>query len=541
MFRMIYTKYKKKISGWYLLFSAMFSAMLIVSCHIFYDPNNNSTVDTAYVSDFHIVDVAGMFLLIPLIYLIVKMIEFCLGSLSTVFFSGRRKRNPGILLGFWMAILIPWIPYVFSYFPGGIYADTMDSLDMALGKIQLHNQNPILYTMFWRFVFWITGAFRGESEYYGLFFFTIFQTAVLALILGGFVYFCYKKGLHSYFVALLLLFFAVFPIYPFYGISLWKDTPFSIAIFLFAVYLFHVFSHNPDNISKRHLLGYGIGSVMIVFLRNNGMYITLFYSVIIVLMTWKNRRKIAVKITLVSLLVIASAWIVQGPIYDKCGYNMTKTVESLGVPLQQTAYILATDGNVNSEELEVLSEIMPLENWKALYNPIVVDTIKFDPGFNREYFQENVSEFIKVYAGLVMKNPVKAIKAYMMETLGFWNVFESSSTAYICNVNFGNVPYYQGDYFDYFFGISFRNLVEPKNFISAAVFVWMMLGTISICLTKRYYVGIIPVLPTLGLWLSIMVATPVAFSFRYVYGIFLCVPLYLVICMSAVGKRKISE
>ena len=78
-----------------------------------------------------------------------------------------------------------------------------------------------------------------------LFFFTIFQTIVLALILAGFVYFCYKKGLHRYFLGLLLLLFAVFPLYPFYGISLWKDTPVSVVLFVFAVYLFHVFSHNP--------------------------------------------------------------------------------------------------------------------------------------------------------------------------------------------------------------------------------------------------------------------------------------------------------
>lgn len=538
MFRKMFAKYKEKISGWYLLFSAMFSAMLIISCHIFYDPNNNSTVETAYVSDFHIVDLMGIFLLIPLIYIIIKIVEFCFRAAATIFYGEKRKKNPWVLLAFWAIILIPWIPYVFSYFPGGIYADTVDSLNMALKKAELDNHNPILYTMILRFAFWITGAFRGEGEYYGLFFFTIFQAVVLALILAGFVYFCYKKGVHRYFVGLLLLLFAVFPLYPFYGISMWKDTPFSIVIFVFAVYLFHVFSHNPENITKGQLLGYGIGSVLIMFLRNNGIYIALFYSAVIVLMTVKNRRRIALKIGVVSLIAIAAAWIIQGPVYDKCGYNITKTIESLGVPIQQTAYILATDGNINSEELEVLNEIMPLENWKTLYNPVVVDTIKFDPSFNREYFQENVSEFIKVYAGLVMRNPVKAVKAYMLETLGFWNVFESSSTAYICNIHFGNAPYYQGDYFDYFFGISFRNLVEPKNYISAAIFVWMMLATISICLAKRYYAGIIPVLPTLGLWLSIMVAAPVAFSFRYVYGIFLCVPLYVLICMKAMYMKN---
>lgn len=539
MLHRTYTKCKLTINGWYLFFSTMFSAMLIASCHVFYDPANQSTVDTAYVSDFHIMDMAGMLLLIPLVYIVMKAVEFFIGKMATVLQGECRKKNPWVLVGFSAVLLIAWIPYVFSYFPGGIYADTVDSLNMALKMSEPDNQNPILYTMFWRFAFWITGYFKGKSEYYGLFLFTIAQTVVLALVLAGFVYFCYRKGLHLYFVAFLLLCFSVFPLYPFYGISLWKDTPFSITLFVFGVFLFHIFSNDPKELTKGKLSAYAIGSVLIIFLRNNGIYIAMFYSLVIFLMTWKNRRKIAVKMGVVSLFVLAFSWVIQGPVYDKCGYNTTKTVESLGIPIQQTAYILATDGNVGSEELEILNEIMPLENWKELYNPIVVDTIKFDPGFNREYFKENTADFINAYIKLVMKNPVKAVKAYMLETLGFWNVFESSSSAYICNVNFGNVPYYQGDYFDYYFGISFRNMVEPKNYISAAVFVWLMIATICICLAKRYYVGIIPILPGAGLWLSVMAATPVAFSFRYVYALFLCAPLYLIICMRAFSIKEV--
>ena len=129
-----------------------------------------------------------------------RMVEFCFGEATTIFYGEKRKKNIWILIGFWAVILIPWVPYVFSYFPGGIYADTVDSLNMSLKKADLDNHNPILYTMLWRFVFWLTGAFRGKSEYYGLFCFTILQTAVLAFVLAGFVYFCYKKGIHRYFL-----------------------------------------------------------------------------------------------------------------------------------------------------------------------------------------------------------------------------------------------------------------------------------------------------------------------------------------------------
>ena len=537
MIRSFYDACRKQVNIWYLLFSAMFSIMIIISRHIFYQPNGTSTVESTYVTDFHVLDFAGILLLIPIVYCVLKAMIVCLQALAERFQGNVRKKNVLIYLGFFAVIFIPWIPYFFSYWPGGIYADTVDSINMALGKAQLDNHNPILYTMIWRFMFWITGGLRGDGEYDGLNLFTVSQALVLAMVLAAFVYYCYRKGLHKSFVCLLLFLFAVYPLYPFYGVSMWKDTLFSIAVFAFCIYLYEIFEENPEDISKTQLVFYGIGSILIMFLRNNGIYIALFYSVVIVLMCLKKRHVIAKKIGMVSLIVIAASWIVQGPVFDKCGYNIDRAVESFGVPIQQTAYILATDGNVGSEELEVLNEIMPLENWEALYNPVVVDTIKFDPSFNKDYFEENTDEFVKVYISLVMKNPVKAVKAYFLETMGFWNVFESSSTAYICNFHFGNVEYFMSDYFEYFFGFSFKNLVEPKNYISAAVFVWVMLATVCICMAKRYYAGLIPVLPTLGLWLSIMVATPVAFSLRYVYAVFLCIPLYLMICVRAAREK----
>ena len=107
MIREFCMKYKSKINIWYLLFSAMFSAMLIVSGHIFYDPNNNSTVETAFVSDFHIVDMIGIFLLIPLIYIVMKMVEFCFGAATTIFYGEKRKKNIPYNLRF--SVVVPFV------------------------------------------------------------------------------------------------------------------------------------------------------------------------------------------------------------------------------------------------------------------------------------------------------------------------------------------------------------------------------------------------------------------------------------------------
>ena len=522
----------KRVKIWYAFFAMLFSTMLITSRHIINLSVENTTIDSTYVTDFHFIDVIAWILSVIIIYISVKTVTYIFQSFGKIFFQEERKAKSAIwvLIASLLFIMALWFPYLPSYWPGGIYSDTVDSINMALGKAALDNHNPILYTQIWRIMFQVTGAFSGAGEYGGLKLFTVVQTFLLALSLAYFIYRCYKAGIHKVFVFLCLLIFGLFPLYPFYGISLWKDTLFSIAVFIFSIFLYYTFDNLDKDISWKQLFIYCLLSLLIIFLRNNGIYISVFYSVMITLLCMK-KKKTAVKIGSASFIIIAISGIICGPVFNHYGYNIDRSTESLGIPLQQTAYIIATDGKMTEEDIEVIENIMPLESWIELYDPITIDTIKFDPGFNREYLESNTSEFMEVYLDLVVKNPVKAVKAYMLTTMGFWDIFEGSSTAYICNFHFGNVEYFMSDYFDYYLDISFRNYVEPKIYISAAIFIWLMIGTIFICLARKNYKGLIPIMPTLGLWLSIMAAVPVAFSFRYVYAVFLCVPLYIILCV----------
>lgn len=542
MFQRTYEKYIKKINIWFALFAMLFSAMLIISRHIFNLETDVSTVENVYVTDFHFVDVIAWIGVIPIVYILMKTAAFLFSAGENLFFQEERRGKQGflVLAGSFALLMLLWFPYLQSYWPGGIYSDTVDSINVALYKDVMDNHNPILYTLIWRFMFWVTGAFSGAGEYGGLKLFTVVQTLLMALALSCFVYRCYRWGIHKAFVLLCLLIFAMFPLYPFYGISLWKDTLFSLVVFIFSIFLYRTFlggNRFDGDISGIQLAEYCLLSVLIIFLRNNGIYVAVFYSVMITVLSLKQ-KKVAVKIGVASMVILIVSGIIQGPIYDQYGYNVNRSTESLGIPLQQVAYIVSTDGAVTEADREVIDQMMPMERWRELYDPLVVDKIKFSPEFDHDYLEDNAGEFMKMYLHLVFQNPVKAVKAYLLATMGFWDIFENSSTAYICNFHFGNVEYFMSDYFDYYLDISFRNFAEPKSYISAAVFVWLLIGTIFICLAKRNFKGLIVVMPTLGVWLSIMVAAPVAFSFRYVYALFLCIPLYLMVCIGSFQREK---
>ena len=517
------------VSVWRLIYSIAFSIMLMLARHVVY---NGGDLTSTYVSDFSPVDILYFVLCLPIVYLVLTLLAVVVNKTAAGFFVASRARTTPLFIILTAFFMILWIPYLMTYWPGGIYSDTVDSIQTAMGNAEWDNHNPILYTFIWRLVFLVTGYFNGNGEYPGLKFFTVFQMLLIALIMAYFISRCVRRGLHRAFVVLLIIYTAICPLYPFYGISLWKDTIFSIAMFAFSLFLFATVAGDED-MKTVDYVWYGVLLLLVIFLRNNGLYIAAFTALITILILRKQFRAKAQRLGIISLAVIIASIIIQGPVYDSLGFNSIKKGESLGIPIQQTAYIIASGGVIEDEAYEVLDEIMPMYNWITLYDPVVADTIKFDPSFNRTYFNMRTGDFIKAYLTLIKDNPIPALKGYMLATMGFWDATKSSSIAYICNTHFGNATFFMTDYFEYYLGWSFKKLVEPKHYLSSGLMVWFMLLTLVAALSKRRYRLVIPILPTIGLWLTLMIATPVSFSFRYVYSLFLCIPLYILIILSS--------
>ena len=108
------------------------------------------------------------------------------------------------------------------------------------------------------------------------------------------------------------------------------------------------------------------------------------------------------------------------------------------------------------------------------------------------------------------------------------------------------------DYFNMKTDKYLSDIVGPRWYISGGALVWIMLGLLMITMTtsktKAQFKqgseqeltarpdGICPVsigmpvltfLPGIALWLTYMLATPLSFSFRYLFGLLLCIPLFL--------------
>ena len=513
----------------YILYAILFSLMTVFDRHIIIDPTaDRSTIQNTFFSDLDIRDLLLFVIVSVIAYLIICAVP---AIKKDSLFNEARNKKPPVFLLFLFIIALSWLPYLFSYWPGGVYSDTMNSLWIATGEHPMTTHEPFFYSLLWVTIIKVTHGSLEPSEYIGLYTFTVLQYLAMASLLSSFLYWNYKRGLKKVYLTIMTLIFAFFPLFPYYAISLWKDTVFGMMIFLFSWLLFclneKVLKH--EKITLPDQIKFVLMCVLVCFFRNNGIYAVIFVCLIFVLSLIKA-KELFKRFAVISVLTILACFIVQHPLFDSLGYNVDTAIESLGIPLQQTAYIVATDGKLSEQDAVYIDSIMPLENWRVTYNPTTVDYIKFDASFDRDGFNESIPEFFRTYISICIKNPVKAVKAYLLSTYGYWDLYKSSGVAYVGCESIAWTGIFQSDYFDYYTGIAFRDIVYPKHYISSALWLWLLLLALGISLYGRQKRLSIAMMPALGIWLTIMLAVPVAYSFRYVFSVFLCVPIYI-LCM----------
>ena len=524
---------KIKINKPILLFSFFFSFMLLLSSKMVIG-DIFSNINQSYVKNFNFFDLVEFFILYVVSYILFIIITNLLNKITN---TNERKTNKKFFLIVLIILLLLWLPYLLTYYPGGLFADTYYSIEMALHQRGMDNHHPILYTLIWKFLLTICNDYN-----HSIFLFTMIQYLFMGLSCSTVIYYMYRKGYNKIIIIISLLFFGLFPLVPFYIISLWKDTPFSIWILVYSLFLLFIFNRNDyikEITKKKSIIILIIISFFVAFSRNNGIYIVFLTNLSIIVLLFKKEKSKRIKIfSIINIMNISFIFIIQGPIYNLLGLNSDKSIESLSIPVQQVAYI-ASSNTLDEDDEKFINKIMPINDLKNYYTPMNVDSLKFNKKFDLDYFDSNLSEFMKLYLKSVIKHPNDAFKAYVLQTVGFWDIKESSSVGYVQNEMWNDEPYKMKDQFKNIFGFSIIRALNPKIYINYAIFIWIMLYTIFYLIYKNKKTLLISIMPNLLVWITIMIATPVAFSLRYVFSVVLSLPLYL-ICITC-NDRRINE
>lgn len=235
--------------------------------------------------------------------------------------------------------------------------------------------------------------------------------------------------------------------------------------------------------------------------------------------------------------VLVTAVIIKGPLMNACSVAQPDFIESLSIPAQQIAAVICNDRSLDEKDLSLIENVVDLTYIKELYNPYFADNIKeLVRAGNQPYLEEHKSEFLKLWIRLGLKYPGDYLTAYIHQTYGYWYpdsfypVAEAEGVS-ATTLGVSHTPLIRGPLVVKGKEIALKlgNMLPLYSTLwSMGIACWVLLFCTANVLVRKEYSKLILYLPSIALLLTVLIATPVATEFRYVYFMVFSLPFYII-------------
>ena len=447
---------------------------------------------------------------------------------------GAAERRPPcrrVLLIMWALIFVCWTPYLLTFYPAGIVGDGALDAGGSPGPRRAVRQPLGGAGHFDPAVFPVAGVADLEADpHVGRVSCTLLaQSLLLARAVCAAVgYTGCGAWAHPRWAAWgSAAMYALSGFFASYGMVLWKDTLFSAAVVWLALQLWELKENGPD---WKWCVRFSLTALFLCFWRNNGLYVlVLCLAAVAVLLRRKSVRLLAC-----GLAVAVFTVVVTGPVYDALHIRKDSISESLSIPLQQIAATIVSGAELTEEQQEFLYGLLPREEWIASYHPSLSDDLKGNDLLDTQQLEARFGEFLKVWAQLLPANFGTYVEAYLMQTLGFWQpgAFLGNYNDYWIGVqDVADRGWHLSDWIYFLIGYSpAQTLQRNTRFVASGTAVWLMiLAAVLILAQGRDRRRLLILAPFAASWAVLMLAVPIAYSYRYIFMLAVGFPLVCVL------------
>lgn len=442
--------------------------------------------------------------------------------------EGKKKSSWKLFFTFGIIIFLCWLPYFLAFYPGTLSSDSISELTIVINHFSsISDHHPVIHMLFisipYNIGFWIS-----KSTTIAIALTTICQMIVMASIFSSFLLFLYNRKVNYLFIILSLLFYALVPMHGYYSIVMWKDVIFSGLMLLLTMETIKIIEKEKKNLlGIKHLIPFIIVSTLCIFFRNNAIYMYMVLT-ILTFVFFKKYYKVFIP---VFLIVYGIYFIVKGPIFNYLHVEKSPSAEYIGIPLQQIGRMAFKNITFTEEEEALINQLIPVEVMRVAYDPKLSDGIKFNKNYNKKAFDKQKADYFKLWLNLVKKHPSIAVEAYSISTLGYWypGVAHWSVVNSVWENDYGietdsKVPKIIKQYLE---KIESRNTPIYSMEWSIGLCFWLILIFGCIAFKKEGLKSLYVYTPIFGIWITMMIASPVYGEFRYVYSAFTCLPLLM--------------
>lgn len=440
--------------------------------------------------------------------------------------------------------MLCWSFYFLHEYPGVMTPDSINQYAQVIGAYELSNHHSIVHTALIGFFYNIGLAFTGNAHF-GLALYTLAQMLFMALVAGYVVRTMQKANIITPVIIITILFYAFIPYHGIYAVTIWKDVPFAGCFTLFSAALMRFLlrgnaAATSGRAPKLHIgeyfslvLPYILSGIMLCLLRANGWYAFLI-SLPFILLVYRKSWRTMLPIHAVILLLVL---FVKYPVMQVYDIKQADFVESLSVPIQQIARVVALNEGMSESQITFVENIMDVTKVAEAYQPDVSDGIKNLVRKNGAgYLESHKSEFFKNWFLIGLSHPKTYFDAFVAQTVGFWY----PDVSYQAGLADGIYPNEFGLYWQPILSghviikireilFKLHDLIPLYGFLwSIGFMLWTLIFTIALDIRNERSANALISLPMLFLMLTLILATPVATEFRYAYALFFGIPIFLV-------------
>ncbi len=437
-------------------------------------------------------------------------------------------------------LLIAYIPWFLYFYPGILTQDSEDVIQQALAMRPLNNHHSVLTTLALRLVTLPVMRLTGSAQH------GISTFLFLQMLLSAFIFALTFERIRGYVSSVFLrcivfVFFAFHPLIQIYNVTLWKDVPFALCFLALMLCIDAIAEDEAAYFSSRHKrIGLFLTLLLLPILRHNGIAVTLFISVYMLIRIRPFRRQIA--LICGSALLLFAVW-------DRLLLPALRieTVESglgLSVFQQQIARTLAGhQDEIPKPELEALTSYFDIPDIGTRYDPLISDSVK--KHFMNEVYDSDPGGFFLAWAKLGIRYPLDYIEAFLHNNYGYWYPYPKDHLSYYGTYTIDSVeglhpaPKLRSGIMDGIYNLYSAQSAEPTPaylLFSPGLCFWLWLLSAIYCLYRNRR-KLILFIPGLALWLTVLIS-PVFNEKRYVYGLFIAVPLVLASSLSPQQESK---
>lgn len=535
-----------------LVLSLVFSLVLVLGAHIVVaEPVIAGGIYENYIESYSALDVVAFCVMSALVFWVLSALVqlsscFCCccygedtlradGGCSSI-------RVPSVAVRA-LVIFLLYLPFFLRYCPGLFFGDTFSSFAQIMGWNPLSNHHPVAFTMMMAVCIKIVGL-MGMGPSAGVALLTVLQMACVASTFGYLsIWVSSRLGVSSRWSWLLVAFFGLSRYCALYSVALWKDPLFSCCLILVVTMLADAVMGKGSWSSALRLLVFGALALGVMLLRNNGLYICAALFVVLAIVATLSRLgriaplEPAPRLAASFGLALVICLVITGPVYSAIGVVPSEAVESVGIPLAQMARVAALDGDMTESDRSYMNELLPLDRYKEVYRPSLIDPLKWNEDFNAEHLEDG---FWTHWASMLSRNPSIYFEAWELQTFGFWapNVIGADNLPE--NFLMG-APYNLMADTGASAGVAFRNLLASFGdgvdaaiglnawSISGAVVFWLLVFSAVLLVSRGRPRFALPLLPFLLLYGTLFIASPIWYWPRYIVAAQFGLPVVLVV------------